>query len=125
MTTREFFCDNNETCCIRLVEMEKLVAVYGNRIQTLESGSHLTSIVGDITEIKELLKGSGASPGMLQKMERMDNIQQKILWSGLGFVFCIPVVVTVFLAIFPRFYDIHFEPRTLNSPQQIDVAPKK
>jgi len=110
---------------MRLVEMEKQVAIHSLRIGALEGGSNLTNIVGDIVEIKELIKGTTTSPGLMQKVDRMDSIQQKMIWSGVGFAFCIPLVVTVFVAIFPRFYDIHFEPRDTHDKQQVEVVPRK
>ena len=96
--------------CERLIQVEKDVALNEQRLEALEKGTYLSTIVNDISEIKEMIKGGTNSKGLVAKVDAVEENQQKMVWLLAGFALCIPTVATVFITIFPKFYDIQFTP---------------
>ena len=96
--------------CERVINAEKTMALLDLRLGALEKGAHLEMILHDMSEIKGLIKGVGDNKGLMAKVDAVEETQQKMIWLLAGFALCVPTVVSVFLAIFPKFYDIHFTP---------------
>jgi hypothetical protein len=101
---------HGDVFCERLIQVEKDVALNGLRLEALEKGTHLSTIVNDISEIKEMIKGGANSKGLLAKVDAVEENQQKMVWLLAGFALCVPTAATVFLTVFPKFYDIQFVP---------------
>ncbi len=110
MTTQISGAKGDSGICDRVIQVEKAAALLDLRLGALEKGTHLEMILRDMSEIKGLIKGVGDDKGLMAKVDAVEETQQKMIWLLAGFALCIPTVVSVFLAIFPKFYDIHFTP---------------
>ncbi len=96
----------------RLVNMEKAVALIELRLESLEKGTHLTSILNDLTEIKEMLKGSTNFQGLVSKVDKIEDDQARMIWMMSGFALCIPTFAALVFFLFPKMYDIQFVPHS-------------
>lgn len=98
--------------CERLVSLEKTVALIDLRLESLEKGTHLTSVLNDLSEIKEMLKGSTNFQGLVSKVDKIEDDQARMIWMMSGFALCIPTFAALIFFLFPKMYDIQFVPHS-------------